>query len=246
MLVKRLVATCGMLAWLTAPAWAGTIQDPDAQIDAGSASNPFSGLGSFNPTGDPGTPGIIALFNDTHGLLTSITLTTDIDPALTYAIIDASTISLDGIHFGCNNASSGNPFFLDCGVTYAYAPGGTFGVLTISFFGVNQYIPGAEPGDLLGLHEGIPPVPPACLPDPDVQCPTSDVGHFTLNFLSLETNGWPLTSTEDAVFLDDTVPTFAPPAYTDAGTPEPGTSTLLAVGLLWLALLDRKSTRLNS
>jgi uncharacterized protein (TIGR03382 family) len=241
MLSKRFMATCGMLAWLIAPAWASTIPDPSAQIDAGSQSNPFSGLGSFNPTGDNGS-GIIALYNDTGGLLTSISMHTDIDPGLTYTTVNATTIALDNIDFSCNDANSGNPFFLNCGVTYSYVPGNTFGVLTISFFGVNPYVPptSASGLDLRGAHEGIPTLLPGCASTPDGPGCT-DVGHFAFNFLSLQTNGWTDPSTESAVFLNDTFPTFAPPSYTDTASPEPGTSTLLAAGLLSLAWLTRRN-----
>jgi hypothetical protein len=225
---KRWVATCGMLAWLTAPAWAGTIRDPAAQIDAGSGSSSFSNLGYFSPTGDNGT-GIIALYNDTGGLLTSITLGTGINIGLSTATINSD--------FTCNDANSGNPFFLDCGITY---DSGT-GELTISFFGVNPYVPptSASGLDLRGLHEGIPPLLPGCTSTPDgTGC--TDVGHFAFNFLSLQTNGW--TDPNNAgLFVGGVPPTFDPPVYTDTPLPEPGTCTLLAAGLLSLALLSRRN-----
>ncbi|MGO9228111.1 MAG: hypothetical protein ACLQKA_02710, partial [Bryobacteraceae bacterium] len=66
MLSKRWVATSGMLAYLTASAWAGTMQDPAAWIDQGSGSLPLTTLGNFSPCGDPiesPCTGLVALYN---------------------------------------------------------------------------------------------------------------------------------------------------------------------------------------
>ena len=236
MLSKRFVATCGMLAWFVASAWAGPIKDPAAQIDAGSFSNPLTGLGSFSPCGDldPIThlcTGIIGLYNDTGFRLTSLSLSTNIDPSLPISTINSN--------FSCNDASSGNPFFLDCGITYDSGSG----KLIISFFGVNPYAPPASAGgnDLVGAHEGIPAVPPGCLPHPDASGCT-DIGHFALNFLDLQSldNGW-TDGSSDSLFVGGQTPTFGPPVYTDTATPEPGTSTLLVAGLLSFALLSRRN-----
>jgi hypothetical protein len=232
-----------MMAWLSVSAWAGIIQDPAAQIDAGSGSNPLSTLGAFSPCGDLNMgqcTGLISLYNDTGGLITSVTLNVEIDPGLSIGTINAN--------FNCNTASLGNPFFLNCTITYTSAPGSSYGLLTISFLGVNPFVPPSSGEiDLKGLNEGIPPVPAACLPDPDLQCPSSDVGHFEFNFLDLGSltynganSGW-IDGSADNLFLGGTTPTFEAPLYTDAGIPEPGTSSLLAAGLLSLVLLSRRN-----
>ena len=232
-----------MLAWLAASAWAGAIQDPAAWIDPGGGSLPFTGLGSFSPAQDGG---IIALYNDTGLLLTSISLsTTGISTGLSQA-----TISAD---FNCNDLKSG--FFLDCAISYftgtlvspengAYIPGTA--MLTISFSGVVPYVAPASfaSSDLVGDDMGIPPLPPGCILTPDAEGCT-DIGHFKFNFLNLDAppsddngNGW--AAGDESLFPDGT-PTFAPPAYTDDPIPEPGTSALLGAGLLALALLSRRN-----
>ena len=214
MLSKCLVATCGMLAWLTAPAWAGTIQDPAAQIDAGSGSSPFTGAGSFTPCGDldPNThqcTGLIALYNATNGSLTSITLDTTINAGLDQSEIDA---------FTCNSS----PFFIDCQINYEKSTG----AFSIAFL-----------GSPAGAIEGIPPLLPGCINHPDEQgC--NIVGHFAFDFLSLGVNGW--TDGNTILFPDGQTPTFGVTS-TDTATPEPGTSTLLAAGVLSLALLSRRN-----
>src|SRR5271169_4172065 len=114
MLTKRFVAVCGTLAWLTASAWAGTIQDPAAWIDQGSGSSPFYGAGAFPIPAD----GIIALYNATGNLLTSITLSTTVNSGLSSA------------DFQCGDLSAG--FFLGCTVNY----NSTTGALTMAFAGV--------------------------------------------------------------------------------------------------------------
>jgi hypothetical protein len=226
-----------MLAWLSAPAWADTIPfpDPAAQIDAGSGSSPITALGSFSPAGI-GNTGIFSLFNNTGELITSMTLSTQIDPAVSTAAINSD--------FTCNNAASGNPFFLNCSVTYSFVPGKTFGALTITFFGVNPYV--STTGNFVGAHEGIPPVPASCLPNPDLQCPSSSVGHFELNFLNPPTASSPnvdawTNGSASTLFLGGTTPTFSAPVFTDEPIPEPGTSTLLAAGLFSLTLLYRRN-----
>jgi hypothetical protein len=212
-----------MVAWFAVSAWAGPIKDPAAQIDAGSFSHSFSGLGSFSPCGDldPITDqctGLIGLYNDTGGFLTSITLDTTINVGLDQTLIDSS--------FTCNS----DPFFLQCGITYTSSSG----ALSISFFGV-------LPPDMAAVdgQDGIPPLLPGCIDHPDAPgC--NVVGHFTFDFLSLEgLNGW--TDGNTTLFPGGETPEFAPPVFTDTATPEPGTSALLAAGLFSLALLSRRN-----
>jgi hypothetical protein len=244
MLGKRVAATFGVLACLTASAWAGTIQDPAAWIDQGSGSTAISTLGNFSPCGEivnGQCTGILNLFNDTGARIISVKLTTEIDPNLTYQVVDADTISLNGIDFNCDNESLGNPFFKECGFAYYGnyidpTSRDTVGLLRILFYGVD---PSLVP--VSGARVGIPPVPANCLPDPDTQCPASSVGHFELNFLGLaDFNGW-TNGSADSIFLGGTTPTFGPPTYAEVGAPEPGTSTLLAAGMLLLILLSRRS-----
>jgi len=130
MFSKRLVATCGMLVWLTAPAWAGAIQDPAAWIDQGSGSLPFNGSASLDPS-----DGIIYFYNNTGNVLTSISLSTYINTGLSPADIS---------QFNC-----GSFFFLDCAITY-HSDTGAF---TMDFSGVAD---GDLPDD--GGDMGIPPL----------------------------------------------------------------------------------------
>jgi len=228
---KRLVVTCGVLAWLTASAWAGTIGDPAAWIDPGGGSSPFYGTGSFSPCGDldPITlqcTGIVALYNATGFLLTSISLSTTINTDLSQTTVDND--------FNCGDAVSG--FFKSCSISYD----ADSGELVIAFFGVNP-VHQAAPGDLVGLDEGIPPLLPGCVSDPDgTGC--ADVGHFSFNFLDVDqttgSNGW--TSDNTTLFPGGNTPTLDATS-TDTATPEPGASTLLAVGLLSLAWLYRRN-----
>jgi len=239
MFSKPLVATCGMLAWLAASAWAGTIGDPAAWIDPGGGSNPFYGTGSFSPCGDidPITlqcTGIVHLYNATGFLLTSISLSTTINTDLSAASVSGSSIVLDGYPFECGD---GTPkFFLNCNISYAPDSGD----LVISFFGVYP-VHQAAPGDLKGLDEGIPPLLPGCVSTPDgAGC--DDVGHFSFNFLDFDlpagSNGW--TSDNTTLFPGGVTPTLDATS-TDTATPEPGASTLLAAGLLSLAWLYRRN-----
>ena len=217
------------------------MQDPAAQIEAGSGSHPFTGAGSFSPCGDlvPITlqcTGIIALYNATSGYLTSITLDAGINSGLTVANNDSPAISLDGIVFTCDGSS----FFGDCSLDY----NGATGLLAIAFSAVPDSTP-----------QGIPPLLPGCLPN-DIPTGNPDspgcnvVGHFAFNFLDLEiidgipteVNGW--TDPNNArVFCDTPSPGGCAPTFdvtsTDSANPEPATSTLLAAGLLSLALLCR-------
>jgi hypothetical protein len=138
MFIKRLVVTCGILAWLAASAWAGTIQDPAAWIDPGGGSPPFNGSAPL----DPGA-GIIDFYNNTGNLITSITLSTTLNTSLSPADIS---------QFNC-----GSYFFLDCVITY---DSGT-GEFTMDFSGVlsddfSSLVGSNLPDD--GGDMGIPPL----------------------------------------------------------------------------------------
>src|ERR1035441_426393 len=113
MFIKRLIATCGILVWLAASAWAGAIQDPAAWIDPGGGSPPINGSASLNPG-----PVIIDFFNTTVNVLPSISLSTTLNTSLSPADIS---------QFNC-----GSYFFLDCVITY---DSGT-GEFTMDFSGV--------------------------------------------------------------------------------------------------------------
>jgi len=102
----KVLVACPVLVLLTASAWAGTITDPSAGVEAGGFSNPISGVTSFNPAGDPGHPGEIGLYNDTGALITGLSLSTTISTGL-----DSTTVAND---FNCNDANTAlfpNPFF---------------------------------------------------------------------------------------------------------------------------------------
>ncbi|SPE41744.1 exported hypothetical protein [Candidatus Sulfopaludibacter sp. SbA3] len=170
----KVLVACPVLVLLTASAWAGTITDPSAGVEAGGFSNPISGVTSFNPAGDPGHPGEIGLYNDTGALITGLSLSTTISTGL-----DSTTVAND---FNCNDANTAlfpNPFFLHCGIAYD----GSSGKLTISFFGVNPSDGDETNGteDEVGEQEGIPTIAPRCIGTPDGEGCT-DIGHFILVF----------------------------------------------------------------
>ena len=198
MFIKRLVATCGLLAWLAASAWAGAIQDPAAWIDPGGGSPPFNGSASL----DPGL-GTIDFFNNTGNLLTSIRLSTTINIGLSPADIS---------QFHC-----GSIFFLDCVITYT---SGT-GAFTMDFSGV------LPPDSALADDGGPMGIPP--------------LGDFAFDFFNDNGNpdsgnGWDNGNT--TLFPGGNTPVLD---ATSTDVPEPGTSTLLAAGLLSLALLSRRN-----
>src|SRR6202023_1587271 len=85
------------------------------------------------------------------------------------------------------NCQQSNPFFLGCFINYVP----TTGLLSIGFSGVN-------PPNQFGQKEGIPPLLPGCLSNPDAPgC--RDVGHFIItlndNFaLNGASGGWSQTA----------------------------------------------------
>ena len=200
MFIKRLVATCGILLWLAASAWAGAIQDPAAWIDPGGGSPPFNGSASL----DPGL-GTIDFFNNTGNVLTSISLSTTLNTSLSTADIS---------QFHC-----GSVFFLNCVITYT---SGT-GAFTMDFSGVLP--PSSFAGSDLrddGGDMGIPPL-----------------GDFAFNFFNANGNpdsgnGW----IDNTNLFPSNTPVLA---ATSTDAPEPGTSALLAAGLLSLAWLSRRN-----
>lgn len=239
---KVLIATLATL--LSAASASADIVDPTAGVEAGSFSQPITGLGSFNPAGSPGTPGVIGLYNNTGAFITQLVLSTTIKTGLSNSTIASS--------FGCNSATTAlapNPFFLNCGVTYNSVNGG----LTIKFFGVNPST-GDEPDandNEVGEHEGIPPILSSCLATPDGPGCT-DVGHFALVFNNdyrpttdpnhpVIFNSW----TDPANFgpngaLGSSIPTFDPPGVTTA--PEPSMTLLSLAGAAALLLRARRRT----
>jgi PEP-CTERM motif len=216
----RLIATCVGLALLSAPGWAGILDDPAAQIDAGSASNPFFGTGIFNPAGDPGTPGIIALYNATPGFLTSIFLDTTIASGL---------LEVPGFVLNQTFTCAAAPFFQQCIVNYNDSNG------DLSFSFINN-LPvlrqSSDPG-------GIPPLRPGCLPpggNPDGEGCTGQ-GHFAFNFLDPGTgvDGWEVPNN---VLFPNGPPIFNGTS-TDSAVPEPGTWAMMLAGMLAAAFLSR-------
>ena len=165
---KQIVLGCIAVAILASSASADTMKDPAEGVESDNFSSPISKfVGQFDPTANNG---VIGFFNDTGAIITSLSLHTNIATNLTTADISSS--------FSCNSGSA-DPFFLNCGFAYVSSTGS----LTINFFGVNP-----SDGDEfngrdaeIGEHEGIPPVPPACLPNPNAPgCQT--VGHFAFVF----------------------------------------------------------------
>lgn len=226
MLSKGVIATFGMLAGLTASAWAGTIQDPAAWLDQGSGSQAFNGSGSFTMPSN----GILALYNNTGELLTSITLNVTVDTGLSQSDFQCSDLT----------SQDGGGFFQKCTVNY---DSGT-GALTMAFAGVVPYQPPASSSgaDLVGDDMGIPPLLSNCTPTvgdpgrPDSNGCT-DVGHFAFNFLDDNLqggdNGWPGAN-------GGNFPTVGV-VSTEGPVPEPGTSGLLVAGLVGLSLLSRRN-----
>jgi len=208
-----------MLAWVSVSAWAGIIQDPAAQIDAGSASAPFYGTGTVNPCGntDP-CNGIVDLYNATGGYLTSITLDMFIATGLTQ-----QTIQQD---FTC----SPSPFFASCSYTYDSSNDANAGELSLTFLAANPQN---------GTDGGIPPLSgPNCDPANPDSC---SLGHFEFDFLDLELiNGNPVEvdGWENSPNLLPAGQTFN---ATSTYTPEPATSALLVAGIGSLALLRRRN-----
>ena len=244
-MVQKALVACVAFVLTAASARADVVRDPTAGVEAGSFSNPITGLGSFNPSGDPGTPGLIGLFNNTGAFITQLALTTTIKTGLS-----ATTIANA---FTCNSSTNNqapNPFFLNCAINY----NSTSGLLSINFFGVNPST-GDEPDandDEVGEHEGIPPILPSCINTPDVAGCT-DVGHFVLvfnnDFVPVTdpnhpqlNNGWtdPVNFGPNGA-LGNEVPTFNPPII--GAAPEPSMAFLEFGGSALLLLIARRARR---
>ena len=219
------------MALMGVSAWAGTIKDPAASVEADNFSSPISTFsGTFSPTANGG---VLGLYNDTGAIITALFLHTTINTGLTTADINSS--------FSCNSA---NPFFLHCGFDYVSSTGG----LTISFFGVNppdgDEFSGIDPQ--IGEQEGIPPIVGACLLTPNsANC--NRVGHFAFvfnnDFLMTPNapNGWAPDTTSTAnpkTLLFTGPPQFDAPQFDAA--PEPGSLLLLGGGLFALAAFSRR------
>jgi hypothetical protein len=209
-------------------AGASVIKDPDPSmgLDSGSLSDPISTQTIFRPINGGG---VFGFFNAGTSLITQLIFQTTILPNLTPQ-------QIAGV-FTCNDANTQalpNPFFLNCAVNYTQD-----GALRIDFFGVNPPTPDPFGGDLVGLHEGIPPILPGCRNTPDAQGCT-DVGHFliTLNdgFLTTGANGGWSPDRTPGVFTADG-PTFGVAEIDLAGAPEPATAVLSLSALLALAVL---------
>jgi hypothetical protein len=233
---KRIVLGCFAVSLLAFSASADTMKDPAAGVESDNFSSPISKfVGQFDPTANNG---IMGFFNDTGAIITSLSLHTTIATNLTTADISSS--------FSCNSGAA-DPFFLNCGFDYVSSTGS----LTINFFGVNP-----SDGDELtgrdaeiGEHEGIPPVTPACLPNPNAPgCQT--VGHFAFVFNdNFQQTGnlvdeWVPTTTSTAnpnKLLFNGPPLFDAPGFTTA--PEPSSLILLGSAIFALARLSRRRIR---
>ena len=233
---KQLILGYVAVALLSSSAWADTMKDPAAGVESDNFSSPISKfVGQFDPTADNG---VIGFYNDTGDIITSLSLHTTIATNLTTADISSS--------FSCNSGTA-DPFFLNCGFDYVSSTGS----LTINFFGVNP-----SDGDEfngrdaeIGEHEGIPPVTPACLPNPDAPgCQT--VGHFAFVFNdNFQQTGnlvdeWVPTTTSTAnpnKLLFNGQPLFDAPGFTTA--PEPSSLLLLGSAIFALARLSRRRLR---
>ena len=230
----KIILGCVTVAFLACSASADTMQqDPAAGVESDNFSSPISKfVGQFNPTDNNG---IIGFFNDTGAIITSLSLHTTIATNLTTADIRSS--------FSCNSGTS-DPFFLNCGFVYVSSTGS----LTINFFGVNP-----PDGDEfngrdaeIGEREGIPAVPPACLPNPNAPgCQT--VGHFAFVFnddfrqTGNLVDEWVPTTTSTAnpnELLFNGQPLFDAPQFTTA--PEPSSLLLLGSAIFALAGLSRR------
>ncbi len=222
------------MAAIASVAGASIIKDPDPEmgLDSGSLSDPISTSTIFRPTNGGG---VFGFFNSSDSLITALIFRTTILPGLTQQ-------QIAGV-FNCNDANTEalpNPFFLDCSVSYTQD-----GTLRIDFFGVNPPTPNPFGGDLVGLHEGIPPILPGCRDTPDAPGCT-DVGHFriTLNdgFVTTGANGGWAPDKTPGVFTADG-PTFGVAEIDLAGAPEPATVVLSFSALLGLAGFGRLRKR---
>ena len=233
---RQIILGCVAVALLASSASADTLKDPAAGVESDNFSSPISKfVGQFDPTANNG---IIGFYNDTGALITSLSLHTTIATNLTTADISSS--------FSCNSGAA-DPFFLNCGFAYVSSTGS----LTINFFGVNP-----SDGDEftgrdaeIGEREGIPAVPPACLPNPNVPGCQS-VGHFAFVFNDgFQQTGnlvdeWVPTTTSTAnpnKLLFNGQPLFDAPGFTTA--PEPSSFLLLGSAIFALARFSRRRIR---
>jgi len=233
MMRKRLLAALMPLVVLAASAWGDAIQDPKAAVEADNFSTPLSQFtGAFDPTSNGG---VLALYNDTGAIVTSLSLDATIAKGLAPADIGSS--------FSCNSGPD-NPYFLFCGFDYNT----TTGALGIDFFGVNP--PDGDElngtSDEVGEQEGIPAVSAACLLAPEVDgC--NGIGHFAfvfnndLSVVGSGDTGWVPTETSVA---NPNTPLFdGPPTITvsySTSAPEPRSLLLLGGAVLALAGLSRR------
>lgn len=211
--------------------------DPDIGMDSGGFSDAIHPGVNFNPICNPMHTmcgGVFDYYNPTGGFITSLEFQTTVQTNLP-----------DGT-FHCNAAQ----FFKMCTLDYT----GSTGLLTIDFNGTNPQEPGESPFDPeLGPNEleGIPPIPPGCLPNgPNPNSLCDSIGHFVItlndNFSTTGSQGsW------DQVFPDGCVPTPDHPCIkfdttqVVSSVPEPSVIVLLAAACLLIFASRQLSLRIR-